>query len=309
MVIPVLLMTVLLASSMLVLQARGADTTTTASLNIVPNPVGVGQNLAITAQIQPNPPLGYILHGLEIDVTKPDGNPDALASKDSDGFGIAHFTYTPSEVGTYHFKLVYPGEDIGIDSVYYLGSESSVHDVIVQEEPVPANVIHPDPLVWLTFVQPIDPSAVSLTKSTDPPLGVPPLAGIITPYYDIKVTSCFSGKVQVCIQYDDTGLGGRESTLRMYRYDYLLGDVNHDGKVDLKDLRAITIALATKTGDRRWNKNCDVNFDGKVDLKDLFAACLNLGKSSRWIDITTGIDTTQNFIYGVTDRFSIFGVR
>jgi len=100
-----------------------------------------------------------------------------------------------------------------------------------------------------------------------------------------------------------------DSELRLWHYEGpVVGDVNCDGKVDLKDLFIITLALGTRPGNRRWNPACDLNSDGKVDLRDLYIALKNFGKTS-WVDVTTGIDTVNNIIYGETDNFPPFGVR
>jgi ABC-type transport system substrate-binding protein len=59
------------------------------------------------------------------------------------------------------------------------------------------------------------------------------------------------------------------------------GDVNCDGKVDIKDLVLLIKAFGT-TEDSvsgRWNWNADVNSDAKVDVKDLVLTIKNFGKS------------------------------
>jgi len=56
------------------------------------------------------------------------------------------------------------------------------------------------------------------------------------------------------------------------------GDVNADGKVDLRDLVMVAKAYGTKPGQPRWNPNADINSDGKVDLHDLVTVIINYGK-------------------------------
>jgi parallel beta-helix repeat protein len=58
-----------------------------------------------------------------------------------------------------------------------------------------------------------------------------------------------------------------------------LADINHDLKVDLKDVFATGKAYGSYPGHPRWNPHCDVNADGKVDLKDYYAVCKSFGKS------------------------------
>lgn len=56
------------------------------------------------------------------------------------------------------------------------------------------------------------------------------------------------------------------------------GDINGDGKIDVKDIYAIALAYGTWPGLHKWNPVCDINNDGKCDLKDYYIACRNYGK-------------------------------
>jgi len=71
----------------------------------------------------------------------------------------------------------------------------------------------------------------------------------------------------------------------------LVGDVNGDKKVDLKDVFAVGKAFASvRNGMMFWHgsppgnsccphsPNCDINDDDKIDLKDYFVTCKNFGK-------------------------------
>ena len=49
----------------------------------------------------------------------------------------------------------------------------------------------------------------------------------------------------------------------------LTGDLNHDGKIDMKDIAAVAKAFGTHPGDPLWNPAADLNLDGKVDMKDV----------------------------------------
>jgi hypothetical protein len=59
----------------------------------------------------------------------------------------------------------------------------------------------------------------------------------------------------------------------------LIGDINVDRKVDLKDVYAVGRAYGATPGHTRWNVVCDINGDGKIDLKDYYTTCKNYGKS------------------------------
>jgi parallel beta-helix repeat protein len=58
----------------------------------------------------------------------------------------------------------------------------------------------------------------------------------------------------------------------------LIGDVNRDGKVDIKDLVLLIKAFGTYPGKPKWNPNADLNTDGKVDIKDLVLIIKHFGE-------------------------------
>jgi len=57
------------------------------------------------------------------------------------------------------------------------------------------------------------------------------------------------------------------------------GDINGDGKVDLKDAYIVAKAFGECEGRPRWNPLADLNEDGKADLKDYYIVSKNYGKS------------------------------
>jgi len=66
------------------------------------------------------------------------------------------------------------------------------------------------------------------------------------------------------------------------------------------------VANAVKQGE--WYKRVlDINDDGVVDEHDVHI--VNSNMDVIFEDITDGIDTDLNIIWGTTDQFSIFGVR
>ena len=56
-----------------------------------------------------------------------------------------------------------------------------------------------------------------------------------------------------------------------------LGDINGDGKVDIKDLVLLAKAYGSRPGDPNWNPLCDLHHDGVVDLVDLVTLCTLFG--------------------------------
>lgn len=60
----------------------------------------------------------------------------------------------------------------------------------------------------------------------------------------------------------------------------LIGDINGDGKVDIKDVYAAGLAFGAKTGESRWDSKADLNGNGRVDLADLWVICDNFGQTT-----------------------------
>jgi parallel beta-helix repeat protein len=61
------------------------------------------------------------------------------------------------------------------------------------------------------------------------------------------------------------------------------GDVNYDGRVDVKDVYAVSRAYGTSLQGpnppgRYYNPDCDINNDLKIDVRDLYIVCTNYGK-------------------------------
>jgi len=58
------------------------------------------------------------------------------------------------------------------------------------------------------------------------------------------------------------------------------GDVNADGKVNVKDIFPVAKAFGSELGQPTYNPNLDINDDGKINVKDIFAAAKNFGKEN-----------------------------
>jgi len=62
----------------------------------------------------------------------------------------------------------------------------------------------------------------------------------------------------------------------------ILGDLNGDGKVDMKDIAPVAKAFGTKLCQPRWNPDADLNYDINndllVDMKDIAIVSKNFGK-------------------------------
>jgi hypothetical protein len=57
----------------------------------------------------------------------------------------------------------------------------------------------------------------------------------------------------------------------------ILGDINGDGRVDLKDVYMVALSFGKAPGESGWNLDCDINDDGQINLLDYYTVCLNFG--------------------------------
>jgi parallel beta-helix repeat protein len=93
------------------------------------------------------------------------------------------------------------------------------------------------------------------------------------------------------IDSDDDGIGDTPYVIDANNQDnyplvspFLVGDINHDGAVDLNDLLLVDGAYGTEPGDADWNCHCDIagseeDSDGVIDVHDLTTVGKNYGKN------------------------------
>jgi hypothetical protein len=58
----------------------------------------------------------------------------------------------------------------------------------------------------------------------------------------------------------------------------LMGDVNGDGRVDLKDIALVARALGSSPGSLNWNPACDLNGDGVINMRDIALVARHFGQ-------------------------------
>jgi hypothetical protein len=58
----------------------------------------------------------------------------------------------------------------------------------------------------------------------------------------------------------------------------ILGDIDGDGKVSLKDLVIFAYAYSSRPGEARWNPACDLGFKGVIDATDLSILASHYGQ-------------------------------
>jgi len=126
--------------------------------------------------------------------------------------------------------------------------------------------------------------------------------------WNISVTFTFTGEVMVTLHYNDTGLDLiDEQNLRLIRgvsIEALRSDVNNDLVVDGTDVSIVANAVKQP---QWYDPVLDINNDGAVTEADIHI--VNENKGTILKDITDGINTDLNIIWGTTDHFSFFGIH
>ena len=124
-------------------------------LGVIPNPVGVNQVALL--HIGMNRPAGLAgdgYEGLTVNVEKPDGTTQTLGPYKTDSTGGTGATFTPTMVGTYKLKTIFPKQKASWNGLTYTAAESAVTELEVTQEPTP---YHPGvPLPTEYWSRPID---------------------------------------------------------------------------------------------------------------------------------------------------------
>jgi PKD repeat protein len=63
--------------------------------------------------------------------------------------------------------------------------------------------------------------------------------------------------------------GKTDNLTRTMAISSLIGDLNGDAKVDMRDIAIVAKAFSTVPGDPYWNPIADLNGDGRVDMRDI----------------------------------------
>jgi hypothetical protein len=85
--------------------------------------------------------------GWKMTITDPSGHVETLNLVASDAAGSGIIKYTPDQVGTYTFKVTFPGQNITQNNVvnWYKASESATVQLTVQEEQIKQIPFNPLP--------------------------------------------------------------------------------------------------------------------------------------------------------------------
>ena len=123
--------------------ASAADYPTYLFLTAQPNPVGIGQEVSVVYWLDRAPPTasgprGDRWQGWKMEITSPNGDVETRNLPASDAAGSGLIKYSPTQVGTYYFKMTFPGQNItqGTTINWYKPSESAKVELTVQEEQI-----------------------------------------------------------------------------------------------------------------------------------------------------------------------------
>lgn len=142
-----LTMTSLMANTPMT-NAAEAEINTFLDIMVSPNPVGVGQELLVTFQLDKLSPTatglsgGTHFTGFTVKITDPDGIVETKGPYEATAISGASFSYTPAKVGKYTLQASFPGQWVNGTSMgvpyqnYYKPSTSGVLELTVQEEPI-----------------------------------------------------------------------------------------------------------------------------------------------------------------------------
>jgi len=135
----VLILTIALLMTSMVSVKAATNVTSYAYLSLNPNPISVGEYTVVNAWLQPIPPTANdVFHGFMVTITKPDGTTETRGPLTSSPIGSQYFTYTPTALGIYTFKMTYPGETFANGTFTYSSSESPSSTLVVQQQTVPS---------------------------------------------------------------------------------------------------------------------------------------------------------------------------
>lgn len=130
-----------------------------------PKVIGVGQSVLLVAWtadippdigetagtvVSPNGRAGW--NGMQINLTKPNGESVLLDMPHSDPVGANYISYTPDAAGTYYIQAIFPDtwKNTTTTQAHYLAAVSAIDSFTVQSEPIPAWVDTPLPNAYWT---------------------------------------------------------------------------------------------------------------------------------------------------------------
>ena len=95
----------------------------------------------------------------------------------------------------------------------------------------------------------------------------------------------------------------------MLQWDFLLGDINFDGVVNMRDISEAATAFGESPDKPRWNALADINGDNQINMWDIALIAQDFGEEAEWQGVTFQVDAESDVIFGIVSHFSVFGVH
>jgi hypothetical protein len=113
----------------------------------------------------------------------------------------------------------------------------------------------------------------------------PEAADYITLSWDYDGKSIGLGEiVQVTltlrVEQDVLGITDFGFNIVIFGTEYIVGDINHDGVVDIYDVVILAAAYGSTPSDPTWNSEADLSGDNVIDIYDVVLLARNYGISS-----------------------------
>jgi thermitase len=97
-----------------------------------------------------------------------------------------------------------------------------------------------------------------------------------------NVTACHKYTIIAVALISSADYNSSDNTLAGQTLEVgLLGDMNSDGHVDIRDISVMARAFGTTVGDSDWNPLADLNLDNKINIIDVALVAKNFGKTCR----------------------------
>lgn len=192
----------------------------------------------------------------------------------SDGIGDTPYIINGNNIDHYPLMKPWTGYDIAVMAVstdcnwVYQGQTANISVTVLNDGDFTENVTVT--LYYnITADQVVDTQNITLLAGEDETL--------LFVWNTMEVTSLYVNYTLTAVATTFTVTSTLSGGNIMVRF---MGDINDDGKVDIKDLHIVALAYGSSPGDPNWNPAADVNHDGKVDIRDVALVAKNFGEHS-----------------------------
>lgn len=122
----------------LVVEAQPQLVSTDLALSVEPDVAEKGQQVRISIQVSPAPPVGEVLRGIEIWIYQPDGSTILHGPFDSFPNGSVQFYFTPTMNGVYTIRVTFPEQALANNTIFYASITESASLTVPPIPPPPS---------------------------------------------------------------------------------------------------------------------------------------------------------------------------